>query len=286
MAGVGHHGQMQAPIDQVRIETSAAIIEAVARSRRRDTLRFRLIFFATWLVLLGLIVGGLLAANKIDAEFLGKWQGFILAGISVTILVSASSIAIAIVFAVLGALGRLSKHPVVYAIASFYVSLVRGTPLIVQILFIYLALPQIWEGFAGVPTLVLGVFALAFNYGAYMTEVFRAGIQAIPRGQLEAAAAIGMTDRMTMRRIILPQAIRIVTPAIGNEFIAMIKDSALVSLLGVQELLWRAQRVGTQNFRALEALLLAALVYWVLTIIFSILQDRLEKRMAESDRRV
>ena len=269
MAGVGHHGQMQAPIDQVRIETSAAIIEAVARSRRRDTLRFRLIFFATWLVLLGLIVGGLLAANKIDAEFLGKWQGFILAGISVTILVSASS-----------------KHPVVYAIASFYVSLVRGTPLIVQILFIYLALPQIWEGFAGVPTLVLGVFALAFNYGAYMTEVFRAGIQAIPRGQLEAAAAIGMTDRMTMRRIILPQAIRIVTPAIGNEFIAMIKDSALVSLLGVQELLWRAQRVGTQNFRALEALLLAALVYWVLTIIFSILQDRLEKRMAESDRRV
>jgi polar amino acid transport system permease protein len=175
---------------------------------------------------------------------------------------------------------------VIYALASFYVSLVRGTPLIVQILFIYLALPQIWEGFAGVPTLVLGTFALAFNYGAYMTEVFRAGIQAIPRGQLEAAAALGMTNGMTMRRIILPQAVRIVTPAIGNEFIAMIKDSALVSLLGVQELLWRAQRVGTQNFRALEALLVAALVYWALTIGFSLLQDRLEKRMAESDRRV
>ncbi len=165
-------------------------------------------------------------------------------------------------------------------------SLVRGTPLIVQLLFIYLALPQIWEGFAGVPTLVLGVFALAFNYGAYMTEVFRAGIQAIPSGQLEAAAALGMTDRMAMRRVILPQAIRIVTPAIGNEFIAMIKDSALVSLLGVQELLWRAQRVGTQNFRALEALLLAALVYWVLTIVFSLIQDRLEQRMGEVDRHV
>jgi len=266
--------------------TSAAVIEAVARSRRRAQLRFRLSFLATWLVLVGLIVGGLVAANKIDLVFLGRWQELILGGIPITIIVSASSIAFAIILAVLGALGRLSTRPVIYGLASFYVSLVRGTPLIVQILFIYLALPQIWEGFAGVPTIVLGIFALSFNYGAYMTEVFRAGIEAIPRGQLEAAAAIGMTDGMTMRRIILPQAIRIVTPAIGNEFIAMIKDSALVSLLGVQELLWRAQRVGTQNFRALEALLVAALVYWILTIVFSILQDRLEKRMAESDRRL
>jgi polar amino acid transport system permease protein len=95
-----------------------------------------------------------------------------------------------------------------------------------------------------------------------------------------------MTDRLTMRRVILPQAIRIVTPAIGNDFISMIKDSALVSLMGVQELLWRAQRVGQSNFRTLETLLLAALVYWALTIIFSLFQDRLEKRMAESDRRL
>ena len=95
-----------------------------------------------------------------------------------------------------------------------------------------------------------------------------------------------MTESQTMRRIILPQAIRIVIPAIGNEFIAMIKDSALVSIITVQELLWRAQRVGQSNFRSLETLLLAALVYWILTIAFSIVQDRLEKRMAESDRRI
>ena len=113
----------------------------------------------------------------------------------------------------------------IYAAATLYVSLVRGTPLIVQIFFIYLALPQF--GIV-LPALVGGIFALAFNYGAYMTEIFRAGIQAIPRGQLEAAAALGMTERMTMRRIVLPQAVRIVIPAIGNEFIAMIKDSALV----------------------------------------------------------
>ena len=137
-----------------------------------------------------------------------------------------------------------------------------------------------------VPKEVLGIFALSFNYGAYMTETFRAGIQAVPRGQTEAAQALGMPGRTRMRRIILPQAVRIITPAIGNEFISMIKDSSLVSVIGVAELLWRAQRVGQSNFRALETLMVAAAIYWALTIILSLVQDRLEKRMAESDRRI
>lgn len=262
------------------------IVDAIAAQRRRQTTRFRLIVAMTWVIMVALIVGGLFAAGKIDLEFLGKWWTYILTGMWLTIGIAASSIAVAVVFALVGAIGRLSGNPVVYGLASFYVSLVRGTPLIVQILFIFLALPQIWKGFAGIPVIVLGVFALAFNYGAYMTEVFRAGIQAVPRGQLEAAAALGMTDRLRMTRIVLPQAIRIVIPAIGNEFIAMIKDSALVSYMGVQELLWRAQRIGQSNFRTLETLLLAALVYWALTIVFSIIQDRLEKRMAQSDVRI
>ena len=262
------------------------IVDRIARQRGRRRLRFRLTVFGTWVVLIGLLVGGLWLAGKIDVGFLSEWQAFILGGIPLTLVISASSIFFATILAVLGALGRLSSNAVIYGIASFYVSIVRGTPLIVQILFIYLALPQIWEGFAGVPTIILGIFALAFNYGAYMTEIFRAGIQAIPRGQIDAAQALGMTDRLTMRRVVLPQAIRIVTPAIGNEFIAMIKDSALVSLMGVQELLWRAQRVGQSHFRTLETLLLAALVYWILTLAFSLIQDRLEKRFAESDRRI
>jgi len=216
----------------------------------------------------------ILATSAITGYILGKFRYRVL------------NVFFAIILAVLGALGRLSSNAVVYGIASFYVSIVRGTPLIVQILFIYLALPQIWPGFAGIPAIVLGIFALSFNYGAYMTEIFRAGIQAIPRGQIDAAHALGMTDRLTMRRVILPQAIRIVTPAIGNEFIAMIKDSALISIISVQELLWRAQTVGSTKFRTLETLLLAALVYWALTLAFSVLQDRLEKRMAESDRRI
>jgi polar amino acid transport system permease protein len=285
--GIGRGEQIGAAVAPGRVQQDMdPIVDQIARQRGRRRLRFRVTVFATWIVLITLLVGGLWLAGKIDLAFLSEWQAFILGGVPLTLVISASSIFFACILAVLGALGRLSSNAVIYGVASFYVSLVRGTPLIVQILFIYLALPQIWPGFAGVPTIILGIFALAFNYGAYMTEIFRAGIQAIPRGQIDAAHAIGMTDRLTMRRVVLPQAIRIVTPAIGNEFIAMIKDSALVSLMGVQELLWRAQRVGQSNFRTLETLLLAALVYWVLTLGFSLLQDRLEQRMAESDRRI
>ena len=285
--GIGRGEQIGAAVAPGRVhQTMDPIVDQIARQRARRRFRFRVTVFATWIILISLLVGGLWLAGKIDVAFLSEWQAYIFGGVPLTLVIAASSIFFACILAVFGALGRLSSNAVVYGIASFYVSLVRGTPLIVQILFIYLALPQIWQGFAGIPTIILGIFALAFNYGAYMTEIFRAGIQAIPRGQIDAAHALGMTDRLTMRRVVLPQAIRIVTPAIGNEFIAMIKDSALVSLMGVQELLWRAQRVGQSNFRTLETLLLAALVYWVLTLAFSLLQDRLEKRMAESDRRI
>ena len=133
------------------------------------------------------------------------------------------------------------------------------------------------------PAFVAGVFALSFNYGAYMTEIFRAGIQAIPRGQVEAAAALGMTERSTMRRIVLPQAIRIVIPAIGNEFIAMIKDSALVVVRRPSRRSSGARAPsGTGQFQSFATLMLAALIYWVLTIVFSLVQERLEKRMARA----
>jgi polar amino acid transport system permease protein len=267
-------------------ESPNPIVEAIAAQRRRQALRFRATFIVTWIILVGAIVGWLFSTGKIDTAFISKWGPYILGGVGITVLVAVCSIAVAIVFAIIGALGRLSSNPVVFALATFYVSLVRGTPLIVQILFIYLALPQIWTGFAEIPAIALGIFALSFNYGAYMTETFRAGIQAVPRGQTEAAQALGMPGRTRMRRIVLPQAVRIITPAIGNEFISMIKDSALVSYMSVEELLWRAQRVGQSNFRSLETLLIAAAIYWILTIVLSLFQDRLEKRMAESDRRI
>jgi len=277
---------VQAAIDDLYIHHPGAIVAEIAAQRRRHTRRFRITFVVTWILLVGGLVGFLVAGGKIDSVFLSKWGGYILGGVGTTVFVAVCSVSVAICFAVVGALGRLSSNSVLFAVSTLYVSLVRGTPLIVQILFIYLALPQIWSGFAEIPAIALGVFALSFNYGAYMTETFRAGIQAVPRGQTEAAEALGMPSRTRMQRIILPQAVRIITPAIGNEFISMIKDSALVSYIAVPELLWRAQRVGQSNFRTLETLLLAAGVYWALTIVLSLFQDRLEKRMAESDRRI
>ena len=264
-------------------ETPTQVVARIARSRARDRARFRLVFILTWLVLVGGMVMAIALSGRVHADFLAEWAPFILGGVPVTILVSVLSIMFATMFAVVGALGRLTRISPIYAAATLYVSLVRGTPLIVQIIFIYGALPQF--GIV-LPPLVAGVFALSFNYGAYMTEIFRAGIQAIPRGQIEAAAALAMTDGLTMRRIILPQATRIVIPAIGNEFIAMIKDSALVSYVAIQETFWRASTTGSRSFRMFETLLIAALIYWALTIVFSVVQERLERRLRESDVRI
>jgi polar amino acid transport system permease protein len=263
--------------------TPQQVVERVAQSRARDRTRFRLVFIATWVVLVGGLAIAIALTGRVKPDFIVEWAPFILGGVAITIFVSVTSIFFATILAVVGALGRLSRVAPIYAAATLYVSLIRGTPLIIQLIFWYLALPQFGIVF---PALACGIFALAVNYGAYMTEIFRAGIQAIPRGQVEAAAALGMTDRMTMRRIVLPQATRIVIPAIGNEFIAMIKDSALVSFVGVQETFWRASTTGSRLFRSFETLLVAALIYWVLTIVFSLLQERLEKRMAESDVRI
>ena len=220
------------------------VVERIALSRARDRRRFRLEFIATWLDPGRRAGPGDRLDGPVKADFMVEWAPFIIGGVSITIFVSVLSIIFATMFAVVGALGRLSTIAPIYATATLYVSLVRGTPLIVQLIFWYLALPQF--GIV-LPGLVCGIFGLAFNYGAYMTEIFRAGIQAIPRGQIEAAAALGMTGRLTMRRIVLPQATRIVIPAIGNEFIAMIKDSALVSYVGIQETFWRASTTGSRS---------------------------------------
>jgi polar amino acid transport system permease protein len=262
-------------------DTRPEIVRQISEAQHRSRLLFRGRFALIWLVMVGSLVGALWVTGNIDPAFIGEWGPFILNGAWTTIQLCVASIFLATILAVLGAMARLSNNVVAYSTASLYVSLVRGTPLLVQIFFMFYALPQVGIVLPAVPA---GIIALSFNYGAYMTEIFRAGIQAVPPGQREAAQALGMPEHLIMRRIVLPQAVRIVIPAIGNEFIAMIKDSALVSTIAVQELLWRARRVGTQNFRTLEALLIAALVYWLLTIVFSFFQERLERRLARSDR--
>lgn len=259
----------------------AAVLDEILAARRRHRRWFRGQFALVWLVIIGIIGVFLWWAGRISWDFILGSGPYILQGAGFTVLVSVVAMIMAIVLAVLGALGRLSLNPIANSIASLYVSLVRGTPLLVQIYFIFYALPSAGIILDAIPA---GILALGFNYGAYMTEIFRAGIQAVAPGQQEAAQALGMTERLAFRRIVLPQAVRIVIPAIGNDFIAMLKDSSLVSTIAIQELLWRATRVGRSDRQVLAALAIAALVYWILTIVFTYFQDRLEKRMARGDR--
>lgn len=237
--------------------------------------------FRLAVVWIGLMAGiaAVLVRFRFDMGFIMAWAPFLVRGIPITIGVSLASITLSLIFGLFGALGRLSKNPVLFGVATFYTSFIRGTPLLVQIFIIYLGLPQVGIVLDAIPS---GIAALSINYGAYMTEIVRAGILSIGRGQLDAAASLGMTYGEMMRRIVLPQALRVIIPPTGNEFIAMLKDSALVSAMGVWELTFRATKVGRQYFRSLEMLVLAAAIYWVMTILFSALQSRMEARLARA----
>jgi polar amino acid transport system permease protein len=267
--------------------------DLILRQQERAQRNFRVRVIMWWGVILGVLliifsgvriqIGPItIQTIQLDWEFIQRASPIIRQGVIVTLLISVTSIIIASILALLTALGRLSHIAFLYSLSTFYVSVIRGTPLILQIVFFFLALPQM--GIVLDATLS-GILALSLNYGAYMSETFRAGIQGVGKGQREAALALGMTQGQMMRRIVLPQALRIVIPPIGNDFIAMLKDSALVSTLGfVRDLMWYGQNQGRREFRSLEALLVVAVWYWAMTIAFSWLQGKLEKRMARGDR--
>lgn len=197
-------------------------------------------------------------------------------GAVTTLYVSIISIAFACLIAMAASLARLSDNGVAYAASTFYTSFFRGTPLLLQVYVIYLGLPQLGPQFAlnAVPS---GILALSLCYGAYLAEIFRAGILSVPHGQHDAAAALGLNKRLTFRKIIFPQAMRFIVPPTGNQFIAMLKDSSLVSVMGVWELTRTAQIVGRRDFRVFEMLIAAAIIYWVLSICFELIQSRIEK---------
>jgi polar amino acid transport system permease protein len=267
-------------------------------SRRSAGISFRLKVAVVWLFIFALL-GFLFWAASFDNAWIRDNIGFIARGLLFTLAMALIGIVLAIVLALLGALGRLSRNPVAYGISGFYTSFFRGTPLIVQLFLFYLAMPRTahnlidqfpnflpttfddvftWNSFQ------VGIAVLGLNYGAYMTEIFRAGIQSVSHGQSEAADALGMTYRQKMRRVVLPQAFRVVIPPTGNEFIAMMKDTALVSVLGQSiesmELFRRAQLLGARDVKPLEALVTAAGLYWALTAIFTYFQSRLERRVS------
>ena len=241
--------------------------------------RLKIQIFIVWIELFFLFLA---FAYSFDLElayiFIGEpskiWL-MISKGLFTTIYISAVSIAIATAIAIVGAIAKLSNNGFAYAIASFYTSLFRGLPLLLQIYLIYMGLPQLGFMIDAIPS---GIAALSLCYGAYMTEIFRAGIQSIPKGQWEASRALGFKFGLILRKIILPQSIPIIVPPTGNQFIAMLKDSSLVSVLGIWELMFMAKKIGSKDFNDLEMLLTAAMIYWALTIILEMIQARIERK--------
>jgi polar amino acid transport system permease protein len=199
-------------------------------------------------------------------------------GAVTTIYISLLSIACASVLALAAALGRLSLSGPAYAVSTFYISFFRGTPLLLQVYLIYLGLPQLGLTLDAVPS---GIIALSLCYGAYMAEIFRAGIQGVPRGQSEAAAALGLHRGLIFRKIVFPQAMRLIVPPTGNQFIAMLKDSSLVSVMGVWELMFLARTQGRSEFKHLEMLIAAAVIYWIISFVFELVQARIERHFGK-----
>ena len=242
-----------------------------------------------WVVRLALLTGILffLLRLGLDAQFMRSWTWFLVSLTPLVIAIAAISMVLALALATVTAVARLSMSAWARGVASMYASVVRGTPLIVQIVFIFIALPQLAGGGPDwlrkalvLDPIVSAVLAISIFHAAYLAEVFRAGFQSVPLGQWEASAAMGMTLRQTKRRIIWPQAIRFALAPTGNHFVMMLKDTALVGFLGVPILFQRAQRIGSQNLRLFETILIAALIYWILTVVFRRLLGMSERRMA------
>ena len=274
------------------IDPDQGMGEALVALQKRRRLIQGLKVTAVWIGLIILVAAGMLMLH-ISPSYMLQHYDVILQGAGTTLYVSLVSITIATILALVGSIARLSSNSIAQGISGFYVSLIRGTPLLIQIYVIYLGLPQIGQQLSdlGFPTIgklfildavPAGILALSLNYGAYMTEIFRAGLQSISYGQREAAIALGMTPLQVMRRVVLPQAIRIIIPDVGNQFIAMQKDSALVSVMGVWEITFIANRYARRDSKYMEMFIVAATAYWILTIISSWLQSRLEKRMGQA----
>ncbi|QSO51035.1 amino acid ABC transporter permease [Alicyclobacillus curvatus] len=211
------------------------------------------------------------------ASYAIKYLPLLLQGALVTLELTALGVLFGLVLGVIAAIGRLSHFWLFHVPARLYTWIIRGTPLLVQILIIYVGLPALG---ITLPPFPAAVIALSVNSGAYITEIIRAGIESIDTGQMEASLSLGMTYSKAMRRIIFPQAYRRLLPPLVNEFVALLKDSSLVSVISMEELLRRGQEIYTANFKQMQTLILVAILYLIMTSIFVFVANRLEKRLA------
>jgi His/Glu/Gln/Arg/opine family amino acid ABC transporter permease subunit len=197
----------------------------------------------------------------------------------ITIEISVVSLIIAIGFGIIGALLRISKFKILNVIGGFYVWIIRGTPLIVQLFILYFGLPQL--GIQLTP-MVAGIFGLSFNTGAYITEIIRSGINAIDKGQVEAAESLGMNHTLIMIRIIAPQVVKIIIPTLVNQFIITLKNSSLVSLVTITELFRAGEQLIATTFRSFEVYTTVAFFYLIMTSVLMWMSHIIEKRMVKS----
>jgi polar amino acid transport system permease protein len=204
---------------------------------------------------------------------------FIPDGVLVTFEVTVASIVLSLIIGLLAGLCRISDNLFLNGLASLYVEVIRGIPLLVQLFYIYFALAKI----INLPAMVCAVIAMSVCYGAYMAEIFRAGIEAVPEGQTEAARSLGMTKGQTMRHVILPQAIKTILPPVGNEFVALLKDSSLVSILAVSDLLRRGREFAAESFSYFETYTMIALIYLIITLFLSKLISIMEEKIGAND---
>ncbi|HLR60509.1 MAG TPA: amino acid ABC transporter permease [Pseudogracilibacillus sp.] len=210
-------------------------------------------------------------------EHMIKSVPWLLEGLKYTVIITVLGIAIGFVIGAFAGLGRLSTNKLIYGISTVYVEVIRGTPILVQILFIYFGLSDLLE--LNIDKITASVIAIAINAGAYIAEIVRGGVQSIDKGQFEAGDSIGLTKNQTMWNIIWPQAFRRMIPPLGNQFIISLKDTSLFSAIAVGELVYQGKAYTAASFSYFEPYLMVALFYLAITIPASIILRRLEKRL-------
>ena len=201
----------------------------------------------------------------------------LLEGCVVTLQISFFALLLGMIFGIAGALCRISANRALNSLAFMYVWVIRGTPVMVQLFILYFGLPQLG---IKLPSMVAGVLGLAINTGAYVTEIIRAGIQAVDKGQMEAALSVGMSFRQAMVRIIGTQATKICIPPLVNQFIMTLKNSSIASLVTITELFRTGEQIIYTTFRSFEVYMAVAVLYLLMNSVFMIIADRLERKMA------
>lgn len=234
--------------------------------------------FPWWLVIIA-VAGAVVVSSMLSSSSYVRAFIYLLQGVGLTLFISFASFGLALVAGLLFGLGRVSSNDTLYTVATLYVEVVRGVPLLVIIIYVhFVAAPYL--GTNRYPV-VSGILALSCGYGAYLAEVYRGGIESIAHGQMEAGRSLGMTYRQTMRYVILPQAFRRIIPALGNDFIAMLKDSSLVSAIAVAELMKRGQIEAARTFDTFRTYNTVAVLYLGLTLLLSLIVRHIERRFPQ-----